>query len=156
MIECSPPKTDPPGYWEQNQSGPVSWPSASYPVRSPPRMSFPCPINHFLRQDVQASYHPGANLAETESNLTGRFHPYAHRTRTTRHANAEAGPPTVALPYVQSGGQQIPEPSGGVVSETSADAETNQLTTEQHEAPVSNFYRARTTHATKWFFSVAR
>jgi hypothetical protein len=63
------------------------------------------------------------------------FPPYGTcRTREIEHADAEEGP----LTLIPSVGQ----PSGGI-SETVADATTNQTITEENKAPVSNFYRSR-------------
>lgn len=64
-----------------------------------------------------------------------RFKPYGtSRTRETGRENAEAGPSTLLL-------SQTRNPTGGLTSETVADAATNQTNTEQDEVPVSNFDR---------------
>ena len=74
---------------------------------------------------------------------TGRFQPYGmSHTRPNRYRNAEAGPSTQVVPPTPYVGPSMPQPSGGR-SETTADAEEIQYTTEEEEVPVSVFYCSR-------------
>ena len=68
--------------------------------------------------------------------------------------NAEAGPSTLVPPPVPYVGSPTPEPSGGLPSETSADAEQTNPTKEEDEVPVSHFYRSRIPHLIEWSFSL--
>jgi hypothetical protein len=63
-----------------------------------------------------------------------------------------AGPSTITLPQVTYVGSPTPEPTGGLIPETTADAEINQTFTEEEETPVSNFYRSHIPHVTDWSF----
>ena len=66
-----------------------------------------------------------------------QFQPYwTPHARSNEHINAEAGPSTLAPPLVAP---LTIHPSGGS-PETTADAENNEIDTEEDEAPVSNFY----------------
>jgi len=77
---------------------------------------------------------------------TWRFQPYGvSHIRLNERANAEAGPSTQPLPPITYVAPPITYPSGGT-SEATADAETNNSTTEEDTAPVSNFYCSRTPH----------
>ena len=71
----------------------------------------------------------------------GRFQPYGMSSaRPNEYWNAEAGPSTsLTAPFVPSVDLPIQQPSGWI-SETTADAETTQTITEEHEVPVSSFY----------------
>ena len=53
--------------------------------------------------------------------------------------NAEAGPSTSTLPFIQPVGLPTKQPSGGE-TETTADAEQIQTRTEEGKAPVSDSY----------------
>jgi len=67
-----------------------------------------------------------------------RFQPHgASHARPVEHENAVAGPSNlVPIPFVKP---PTTYPSGGL-SETTADAENDQISTEEDAAPVSNFY----------------
>ena len=85
------------------------------------------------------TYHqPGTGPAR--AGMT-RFHPYGRSyARRSEHRNAEAGPSTLLpapVPYV---GYPTLQPSGGMISETTADAKKAQPNTEEDKAPVSDFY----------------
>ena len=83
---------------------------------------------------------------------TRRFQPYgASRARQYEHRNAEAGPSTLVLPPAL----QTPQPSGGI-SETTADAEKTQSTTEEDKVPVSSFYCSHIPRVIEWSFGVRR
>jgi len=73
--------------------------------------------------------------------MSARKHkPYERfRVRQSEHRNAEAGPSTLAPPPIPYVGPPTLQPSGGVISETTANAEV-QTTAEEDKAPVSNFY----------------
>ena len=80
-----------------------------------------------------------------ELGQAGRFqrHRRVYSTPGAEHANTEAGPSSPTLSRVQSFGTPKTQPSGGV-SETTADAETNQYNnTEENKGSVSNFYSSR-------------
>ena len=70
--------------------------------------------------------------------MTSWFRQYAYCVPASW--DAEAVPPTVAPSLTTRRGQRCPEPTGGSLSETSADAETNHTVSEQDKVPVSNFY----------------
>ena len=53
-------------------------------------------------------------------------------------------------PRVQSVGLPTLEPSGGLIPETTADAENNKTTKEEAEVPVSSFYRSQILHVIDW------
>jgi hypothetical protein len=92
-----------------------------------------------------------------QTQATRRFQPYGtSRTRAIEYANAEAGPSTLAPPPVPYLGPPAPEPSGGLLSETSADAEQPIPISENDEVPVSALYRSHIPHKTEWLFSVKR
>ena len=71
----------------------------------------------------------------------GRFQPYGMSSaRPNEYWNAEAGPSTSLMaPFVPSVGLPTQQPSGGI-PETTADAETNQIITEENQVAVSNSY----------------
>ena len=83
----------------------------------------------------------------------GRFQPYG-MSRARKHRNAEAGPSTLVPPPFPYVGHPTQQPSGGVTSETTADAENTQTTTEKGNVPVSNFYCYRILHVIEWLFGV--
>jgi hypothetical protein len=92
--------------------------------------------------------------SRTGQSSTRRFQPYGtSRAREPEQWNAEAGPSTVTLPQTPYVGSPTPEPTGGLIPETTADAEINQpITEEEEEAPVSDFYRSHIPHVTDWSF----
>jgi len=68
----------------------------------------------------------------------GRFQPYGRSyARRSEHRNAEAGPSTLLPAPVPFVGYPTLQPSGGMTSETTADAEDKQPITEEKKAPVS-------------------
>ena len=70
--------------------------------------------------------------------------PYERRrSRLGRHANAEAGPSTLAAPL----DPHLELPPGGI-SEPTANAEQKQTITEEEETPVSDFYCPQVPHVT--------
>ena len=80
---------------------------------------------------------------------TGRFQPYGmSHTRSNECWNAEAGLSGLVAPPATYVDPSTPQPSGEV-SETTADAETNQTITEEDKVPVSNFYCSRIPHVTE-------
>ena len=71
---------------------------------------------------------------------TWRFQPYGTpRAFQNEYGNAEAGPSTLVPPLIPHLAPLTTPPSGGI-PEATANAEYNQLTTEEDRAPVSNFY----------------
>ena len=69
-----------------------------------------------------------------------RFHPYGRSyARRSEHRNAEAGPSTLLPAPVSYVCYPTLQPSGGMISETTADAEKPKQNTEEDEAPVSSF-----------------
>ena len=86
-----------------------------------------------------------------------RFHPYGRSyARRSEHRNAEAGPSTLLpapVPYV---GYPTLQPSGGMISETTADAEKEPTTTEEDKVPVSNFYCSHIPRVVERSFGVRR
>ena len=86
-----------------------------------------------------------------------RFHPYGRSyARRNEHRNAEAGPSTLLpapVPYV---GYPTLQPSGGMISETTANAEITQSITEEDKVPVSNFYCPHIPRVIEWSFGVRR
>jgi hypothetical protein len=61
------------------------------------------------------------------------------RVLSYEYGNAEAGPSTFAPPPFPYIGRPTLQPSGGMTSETTTDAETNQTLTEEDKVTVSNF-----------------
>jgi len=87
----------------------------------------------------------------------GRFQPYGRSyARRSEHRNAEAGPSTLLPAPVLYVGYPTLQPSGGMISETTADAENAQLITEEDKVPVSNFYCSHIPRVIEWFFGVRR
>ncbi|KAF9650786.1 hypothetical protein BDM02DRAFT_3111554 [Thelephora ganbajun] len=76
------------------------------------------------------------------------------RARTNEHRNAEAGPSTLVPPPVPYIGRSTSQPSGGMISETTAGAVTTQTITEEAEVPVSSLYRSHIPRVTEWSFGV--
>ena len=84
-----------------------------------------------------------------EQTSTHRFRPYGmSRARETEYQNTEAVPSTAMLSEVPFVGSPIPQPTGGSIPETTADATNEQPTTEGGEAPVSIFYCSHLPHVT--------
>ena len=93
----------------------------------------------------------------TGQTSTRRFQPYGtSRARVTEHQNAEADPLATKLVQVPHVGPPTPQPTGGLIPETTADAEQDQTDTEEQEVPVSNFYRSHIPHVTDWPFGIRR
>jgi hypothetical protein len=104
---------------------------------------------------VYAYHQPGTGPTRTGPTSMGRFQPYgtSHAQQNGRR-NAWSGPPTLMpppIPYVSHPTQQ---PSGGIISETTADAERTQTITEEDKVPVSNFYRSHIPRVIEWSFGV--
>ncbi|KAF9779728.1 hypothetical protein BJ322DRAFT_1086105 [Thelephora terrestris] len=122
------PSNVPLHHWEANQSG-LSASTFDWNVH-PTNQSMSCP-------------------SRTGQSSTRRFQPYGtSRAREPEQWNAEAGPSTVTLPQTPYVGSPTPEPTGGFIPETTADAENDQHITEEEEAPVSDFYRSHIPHVT--------
>ena len=128
-------QTVPLDYWGSNESGATV--STSHMVSARVESSLHNPADTFPQGNVNTSHWPRTGPTRTEMMPTGWYQPYGvSRTRQTRYMNAEAGPSTLgALPYINL---PMSRPSGGI-SETSADAETANSTTEEDRAPVSTF-----------------
>ncbi|KAF9782796.1 hypothetical protein BJ322DRAFT_1072649 [Thelephora terrestris] len=111
------PGSFPLGYWGNIQGGPST--------------------STFDPLNMYTTYQLSTGPTRTEqTQATRRFQPYGtSRTRTIEYANAEAGPSTLAPPPVPYVGPPAPEPSGGLLSETSADAEQTQTILEEDEVP---------------------
>jgi len=85
----------------------------------------------------------------------GRFQPYGRSyARRNEHRNAEAGPSTLLPPPVPFVGYPTLQPSGGMISETTAEAEQVQPITEENKAPVSYFYCSHIPRVIEWSFGV--
>ncbi|KAF9650805.1 hypothetical protein BDM02DRAFT_3111631 [Thelephora ganbajun] len=76
------------------------------------------------------------------------------RARTSEHRNAEAGPSTLVPPPTPYAGPSTSQPSGGSISETTANAATKQTITEEAEVPVSSLYCSHIPRVTEWSFGV--
>ena len=104
---------------------------------------------------MHSSYEPDSGPTRTGQDSTRRLQPYGtSRAQRTEHQNAKAGPSTLArrrVPYINL---PVPQPTGGTIPETTADAELNNNGTEEQEAPVSNFYRSRAPRVTDCSFGV--
>jgi len=124
-------------YWGENQSGPSTSTFSTVSFRV--RLSLCDNFNTFPQQNVQPLYQPSTGANRTGLISTARFQPYGmSHSRTNEYGYAEAGPSTMvpqSVPYV---GLPTLQPSGGI-SETTADAESNQTNTEEDKAPVSIF-----------------
>lgn len=97
------------------------------------------------------SHQSASGLDRTGDTSTRRFQPYGtSRPRETGRWNAEAGPSTLPPSQVTYAALPAPQPTGGIIPEASADAEKMQTITEGNGAPVSEFYRPHTPHATEW------
>ena len=107
------------------------------------------------RQNVHTLYGSDSGPVGTGQDSARRLQPYGtSRAQRTEHQNAEAGPSTLARPRVPYINLPIPQPTGGTIPETTADAEINNSITEEQEAPVSNFYRSRAPRVTDCSFGV--
>jgi len=114
-------------------------------------------VDAFPQENVHTHHLPGTGPARTEPTSMRRFQPYGRsRAQRSEHINAEAGPSTLIPPPVPCVGLPTLQPSGGMTSETTADAEKTQSTTEEDEAPVSNFYRSHILRVIEWSFGVRR
>lgn len=84
----------------------------------------------------------------TQLTPTQRFQPYeASYAGESRHWNTEAGPSTPIPPFIPYAGLSALQPTEGLTPEPTADAGTEQTTTEGNEVPVSSFYCSRVPHA---------
>ena len=138
VLECLPIITDPLNYWGESQSGPST--STFYTVSARVSLSSYNPVDALPQENVFTHHQPGAGPTRTELRSAGRYQPYGRfPVRQSEHRNAEAGPSTLVPPPVPYVGLPTLLPSGGVISETTADAEKAQ-TTGEDEVPVSNFY----------------
>ena len=126
-------------YWGANQSEATT--SASYMVGVQFQSYLRNPADTFPQGGVNTSYWPSTGPARAEVTHTEWYQPYrVSRTRRNGYRNAEAGPSTLVAPPVPYIGRPPTQPSGGI-SETTANAKTTRYTiTEEHRAPVSNFY----------------
>ena len=126
-----------------------------YTVSAGARLSSYNFVDAFPQQSVHTYHQPSTGPTRTES--TRRFQPYGmSRPRLNEHRNAEAGPSTLVPPPVPYVGLPTLQPSRGVISETTADAETIQTTTEEDKVPVSNFYCSHIPRVTECLFGVRR
>ena len=82
-----------------------------------------------------------------------RHQPYAPPRASNEHTNAEAGPSNLAAPPIPNVAPPPANPSGGT-SETTADAENNNPSSEEEVAPVSNFYCPHVPRVPERAFSV--
>ena len=57
-------------------------------------------------------------------------------------------PSTLVPPQVPNFGRPASQPTGGMIPETTADADTTQFIAEEDKDPVSHFYHSRIPHAT--------
>ena len=128
--------------------------STFYPASAGARLSSCSLVDAFPKQNVHTYHQPGAAPTRAGLTSTGRFQPYGmSRGRLNDHRNAEAGPSTLVpspAPYVGHPTQ----PSGGIISETTADAESSQTITEADKVSVSNFYCSHIPRVIEWLFSV--
>jgi len=104
---------------------------------------------------VHTSYGSDSGPVRTGQDSARRFQPYGtSRAQRTERQNAEAGPSTLTRPRVPYIDLPIPQPTGGMIPETTADAESNNHTTEEQEALVSKFYHSRAPRVTDYSFGV--
>jgi len=144
-------QTIPLDYWGTNQSGAST--SASYVVGVRFQSSSPHPADTFPQGSVNTHW-PTTGPTRAEITRAGRYQPYGvSRTRQNWYGNAEAGPSTLVAPPVPYVDLPPTQPSGGI-SETTANANTNQSTTEEHRATVSHFYCSHIPRVTEWLFGV--
>ena len=146
-------RTVPFDYWGTSQSGPST--STFYTVSARVRLPSSNSVHAVPQENVHTSYESSAGPARTALMSAGRFRPYGTPyTRLNEYREAEAGPSTLAVPPVPYGGLSIPQPFGGILSETTANADSNQTLTEEYRVPVSSFYCSRIPHVTDWSFGV--
>lgn len=97
-----------------------------------------------IKQDVHTSHQPSFGPTRTDVISTRRVQPYGKsRARADEHWNGEEGPSTpvpLRTPYVGLKTSQSPGSPA-----TTADADENQYSTEEDEAPVGNFYHVSLT-----------
>ena len=91
----------------------------------------------------------GTGLTRTEPMSAGKYQPY-RRFCVQQGEHREAGPSTLAPPPIPYVGLPALQPSGGVISEPVADAESTQITVEEDRVPVSNFYCSHIPRAIEW------
>ena len=121
------------------------------------RLSSCNPVDVFPQENVYTSNNPGTGPARTGPRSMGRFQPYGRsRARRSEHMNMVAGPSTLIPPPVPCVGLPTPQPTGGMISETTADAEKTQSTTEEDKVPVSSFYCSHILRVIEWSFGVRR
>ena len=115
-------------------------------------------VDAFRQENAYTHHQLGtAGPARTGPMSTGRFQPYERsRARRSERVNAEAGPSTLIPPPVPCAGLPTLQPSGGMISETTADAEKTQAITEEEEVSVSNFYCSHILRVIEWSFGVRR
>lgn len=80
---------------------------------------------------------------------------FVHRTDSDEPANAEAGSSSFVPQHITYMAQPPTNPSGES-SEAMADDENPKTFTEEHAAPVSNFYCSHVPRVTEWVFGVGR
>jgi len=127
------PEAVPTNYWGVNQSEPSA--STYYAVGSGVRLSSRRLVDAFTQGNIHTFHQPSTGPARTALMPMGRFQPYRTSSAYLNElGNAEAGSSILAPLSILP----IPQPSGGR-SETTADAENDYTTTEEHRATVSNF-----------------
>ncbi|KAF9780974.1 hypothetical protein BJ322DRAFT_1082559, partial [Thelephora terrestris] len=88
-------------------------------------------IFDWVSGEVRSPLHDSADTFST-----GRFQPYAtSSTSSLEHWNAEEGQPTLGPQHIPYVGFPTLQPTGGIVPETVADAESKQTTTDEDEVP---------------------
>ena len=142
--------------WGGNQSGPST--GTFHMVSTGARLSSCNQVDAFRQENAYTHHQLGtAGPARTGPMSTGRFQPYERsRARRSERVNAEAGPSTLIPPPVPCAGLPTLQPSGGMISETTADAEKTQAITEEEEVSVSNFYCSHILRVIEWSFGVRR
>ena len=144
-------QTAPLDYWGTNQS--VASTSASYVVGVRFQSSLPHPADTFPQGNVNTHW-PTTGPTRAEITRAGRYQPYGVScTCQNRYGNAEAGPSTLVAPPVPYVGLPPTQPSGGI-SETMANAKTENTVTEEHRAAVSYFYCSHIPRVTECLFGV--
>ena len=135
----------PPNHWGENESGPST--NTFYPVSAGARLSSCNPVDAFPQENVYTHHQPRTGPVGTGLVSAGQFQPYGI---------AEVGPPILLpspIPYV---GHQTQQPSGGTISETTADAKILQTIIEEDKVPVSNFYCSHIPRVIEWSSGVRR
>ena len=145
-------QTVPFNYWGANRSG--AFTSIFDVVGFRVQLLLRNPADTFLQGNANTSHWPMIGPTRAETTHTGRYQPYGvSRARPDRYGNAEAGLSTLVAPPVPYIGLPTTRPSGGI-SETTADAKQTKKFTEEHRAPVSNFYCSSIPRVTDCLFSV--